>query len=103
MSLISIFPSPSTRTFTVPSGNFSNCNILANVPTLKRSFISGSSTSAFFCVIRTISLDESIALFKAIIDFSLPTNNGITMLGNTTTSRNDIAGIRLLLSLSLIS
>ena len=46
--------------------------------------------------------DESIAIFKAVIDFSLPTKSGMTMLGNTTTSLNEIPG-RLAISCFLIS
>jgi hypothetical protein len=37
-------------------------------------------------------LPESIATSSALIDFGRPTNSGITMCGNTTTSRNGSSG-----------
>ena len=39
---------PSTKTFTVPSGNFNSCSTFATVPKSNRSSFLGSSTAALF-------------------------------------------------------
>src|SRR5580700_4072534 len=52
----------------------------------------GSSLAAFFCATSMMLLPASIAASSALIDLGLPTNNGITMWGNTTTSRNGKSG-----------
>ena len=90
---------PSTKTFTVPSGNFSNCKILPSQPYIKTSVFLGSSISEFFCVTRTIFLSFFITSFKAAIDLSLPTNKGITIFGNTTISLNGNKGRSILTSI----
>ena len=79
--------SPSTNTFTVPSGSLSNCKILATVPTWFKSLASGLSSLASFCATNMTRLSFAIASSNAAMDLALPTNKGITILGNTTTSR----------------
>ena len=49
---------PSTKTLTVPSGNFNNCKTLPKQPKEYRSFSSGSSISEFFWVTKTIDLSS---------------------------------------------
>src|SRR5450759_1631041 len=83
---------PSTRTLTVPSGSLSICRILATVPTSYRSSGAGSSFAADFCATSTTFLPSSIAASSALIDFGRPTKSGITICGNTTTSRNGSSG-----------
>ena len=83
---------PSTSTLTVPSGSFSSCRIVATVPSRYRSCAPGSSTSACFCATSRICLPARIAWSSARIDFSRPTNSGMTMCGYTTTSRSGSTG-----------
>ena len=83
---------PSTRTFTVPSGSFSICKILAIHPTAYKSRAVGSSFEAVFWATRRILFPVSIAASRALIDFGRPTNKGITICGNTTTSRSGSSG-----------
>src|SRR5690606_1689447 len=52
----------------------------------------GSSFDAFFCATSMMLLPSSIAASRALIDFGRPTNSGITMCGNTTTSRSGSSG-----------
>src|SRR5437879_12159891 len=52
----------------------------------------GSSLAADFCATSRIDLPASIAASSALMDFGRPTNSGITMCGNTTTSRNGKSG-----------
>jgi hypothetical protein len=52
----------------------------------------GSSLAADFCATSRMLLPASIAISSALIDFGRPTNSGITMCGNTTTSRNGNSG-----------
>ena len=72
---------PSTNTFTVPSGSFSICNTLAMVPILCKSLAFGSSSLGFNWANKKTGSSFSIAASKAAIDLSRPTNNGITMNG----------------------
>ena len=80
--------SPSTRTLTVPSGNLSSWRIVATVPIACMVSIVGSSSDASVWATSMMRLSDSIASSRALIDFSRPTNRGITIAGNTTTSRN---------------
>src|SRR5690606_31413302 len=64
----------------------------ARVPTGYRSSAPGSSVSAERWATSTIRLSASIACSSARMDFSRPTNSGITMCGNTTTSRSGRTG-----------
>ena len=52
----------------------------------------GSSLAADFCATSRIDLPLSIAVSMALIDLGRPTNSGITMCGNTTTSRSGSSG-----------
>src|SRR5262245_38569970 len=83
---------PSTSTFTVPSGSFSICRMLEMQPILYRSSAAGSSLLADFCATRRMLLPASIAISIALIDLGRPTKSGITMCGNTTTSRSGSSG-----------
>src|SRR5688572_26900089 len=83
---------PSTSTLIVPSGSFSSCSTCASVPISCRSFAPGASVSADFCATSRMRLSDSIAWSSARIDLSRPTNNGMTMCGNTTTSRSGSTG-----------
>ncbi len=83
---------PSTSTFTVPSGSFSICRMLATQPISNMSSGLGSSLPAAFCATSMIWRPASIAASKALMDLSRPTNSGITMCGNTTTSRSGSSG-----------
>src|SRR5882672_2782360 len=83
---------PSTSTFTVPSGSFSICRMLEMQPILYRSSAVGSSLAADFCATRRMLLPASIAISIALIDFGRPTKRGMTMWGNTTTSRSGSSG-----------
>src|SRR5690606_31324417 len=83
---------PSTSTLMVPSGSLSNCSTVARVPTPYRSAAPGSSTSADFCATSAMRRSPSIASSSARMDFSRPTNSGMTMCGNTTTSRSGSTG-----------
>ena len=84
---------PSTRTFTVPSGNLSICNTVAMVPISYKSSPSGSSLLADLCATSKICLLPSEAISSALTDFGRPTNKGITKCGYTTTSRKGNSGI----------
>ena len=53
----------------------------------------GSSTSACFCATSRMRLSACIARSSARMDFSRPTNSGITMCGYTTTSRSGSTGM----------
>src|SRR5438477_6908170 len=52
----------------------------------------GSSLAADFWATSRIDLPASIAVSIALIDFGRPTKSGITMCGNTTTSRRGKSG-----------
>ena len=52
----------------------------------------GSSLAAERCATSRIDFPASIAVSIALIDFGRPTNSGITMCGNTTTSRSGSSG-----------
>ena len=67
--------------------------MVATVPTRYRSSPFGSSTSACFCATRRMRLSAFMARSSATMDFSRPTNSGITMCGYTTTSRNGSTGM----------
>jgi hypothetical protein len=47
----------------------------------------GSSLAADFCATSRMFLPASMAVSSALMDFGRPTKSGITMWGNTTTSR----------------
>jgi hypothetical protein len=83
---------PSTSTFTVPSGSLSICRILETQPIAYMSCGPGSSFAADFCATSRIDFPASIAVSIALMDFGRPTNSGITMWGNTTTSRSGSSG-----------
>jgi hypothetical protein len=83
---------PSTSTFTVPSGSLSICRMLDTQPISNMSSGFGSSLPAAFCATSMIWRPASIAASSALIDFGRPTNSGITMCGNTTTSRSGSSG-----------
>jgi len=83
---------PSTSTFTVPSGSFSICRMFDTQPIAYMSCGPGSSLAADFCATSRIDLPASIAVSIALMDFGRPTNSGITMCGNTTTSRRGSSG-----------
>ena len=91
---------PSTKTLTVPSGNFRSCSMLHSQPYINISFFLGSSISEFFCVTKIIFFSAFITSFKAEIDLSLPTNKGITMLGKTTMSLNGNNGKEIFTSIA---
>ncbi len=61
-------------------------------PTSNMSSALGSSLPAAFCATSMIWRPASIAASSALIDFGRPTNSGITMWGNTTTSRRGNSG-----------
>ena len=90
---------PSTKTFTVPSGNLRSWSILPSQPYINMSVFFGSSISEFFCVTKIIFLSFFITSFKAEIDLSLPTKRGITMLGKTTISLSGKSGNEILTSM----
>src|SRR3954464_3060612 len=52
----------------------------------------GSSFAAAFCAASMMLLPCSMAASSALMDFGRPTNSGITICGNTTTSRNGNSG-----------
>src|SRR5438067_1512295 len=52
----------------------------------------GSSLAAAFCAASMMLLPCSIAASSALIDLGRPTNRGITICGNTTTSRKGSRG-----------
>src|SRR5690606_16587638 len=83
---------PSTSTLMVPSGSLSSCSTWARVPTGCRSPAPGSSVSADFWATSRTCLLPSMARSSARMDLSRPTNSGMTMCGNTTTSRRGRTG-----------
>src|SRR5712691_12155512 len=83
---------PSTSTFTVPSGSLSICRMFEMQPILYRSSAVGSSLAAVFCATSRMLLPASMAISIALIDFGRPTKSGMTMCGNTTTSRSGSSG-----------
>src|SRR5437660_658421 len=83
---------PSTSTFTVPSGSLSICRMFEMQPILYRSSAVGSSLAADFCATSRMLLPASMAISMALIDFGRPTKSGMTMCGNTTTSRSGSSG-----------
>ncbi len=83
---------PSTSTLTVPSGSLSICRMLARQPISYMSSGTGSSLAADFCATSRMFLPASMAVSSALIDLGRPTNSGITMCGNTTTSRKGNSG-----------
>ena len=83
---------PSTSTFTVPSGSLSICRMLETQPTSNMSSGLGSSLPAAFCATSMIWRPASMAASSALIDFGRPTNSGMTMCGKTTTSRSGSSG-----------
>src|SRR5437660_2201107 len=83
---------PSTSTLTVPSGSLSICRMFEMQPILYRSSAVGSSLAADFCATSRMLLPASIAISIALIDFGRPTKSGMTMCGNTTTSRSGSSG-----------
>ena len=62
------------------------------LPMWYRSLVEGSSLAADFCATSMMLLPASIAVSSALMDLGRPTNRGITMCGNTTTSRNGNSG-----------
>ena len=62
------------------------------LPISYRSSAPGSSLAACFCATSRMCLPASIAMSSALIDFGRPTNSGMTMCGNTTTSRSGSSG-----------
>ena len=95
LSLISLVDArwmPSTSTLTVPSGSFSICRMLETQPISNMSSARGSSLPAAFWATSMIWRPASIAASKALMDLGRPTNSGITMCGNTTTSRSGSSG-----------
>ncbi len=62
------------------------------LPISYRSSGEGSSFAADFWATSRMLLPASIAVSSALIDFGRPTNKGMTMCGNTTTSRNGSSG-----------
>src|SRR5882724_11448201 len=83
---------PSTSTLTVPSGSLSICRMFEMQPILYRSSAVGSSLAADFCATSRMLLPASMAISIALIDFGRPTKSGMTMCGNTTTSRSGSSG-----------
>src|SRR5438132_6465371 len=61
-------------------------------PILYRSSAVGSSLAADFCATSRMLLPASMAISIALIDFGRPTKSGMTMCGNTTTSRSGSSG-----------
>ena len=61
--------------------SWSNCRTVAIVPTRYRASSPGSSSAGFFWANSRICLSPVIAASRASIDFSRPTNSGITMCG----------------------
>lgn len=72
---------------------------VATVPSAYRSSAEGSSLEADFCASSRICLSDSMAFSSALMDLGRPTNRGMTICGNTTTSRNGRSG-RLVSSVS---
>src|SRR5580765_1603516 len=83
---------PSTSTFTVPSGSFSIWRMFDMQPILYRSSAPGSSLAADFWATSRMLLPASMAISIALIDLGRPTKRGMTMCGNTTTSRSGSSG-----------
>ncbi|MNK67521.1 hypothetical protein D3C87_868600 [compost metagenome] len=83
---------PSTSTFTVPSGSLSICRMVETQPTSNMSSTEGSSLAAAFWATSMMRRSASIASSSALMLFGRPTKSGITMWGNTTTSRSGSSG-----------
>src|SRR5690606_17233395 len=83
---------PSTSTLTVPSGSLSICRMVQMQPTSNMSDTAGSSLEAVFCATSMMRRSPSIASSSALMLLARPTNSGMTMCGNTTTSRKGSSG-----------
>ncbi|OIQ72054.1 hypothetical protein GALL_463250 [mine drainage metagenome] len=83
---------PSTSTLTVPSGSLSICRMVEIQPTLNRSVTIGSSLAAAFCATSMMRRSAAMATSSDLMLLGLPTNSGMTMCGNTTTSRSGNSG-----------
>src|SRR5258708_7402328 len=83
---------PCTNTFKVASGSLMICRMFEMQPILYRSSAVGSSLAADFCATRRMLLPASMAISMALIDLGRPTKSGMTMCGNTTTSRSGSSG-----------
>ena len=83
---------PSTSTFTVPSGSLSICKMVDTQPTSNMSSAAGSSLDAVFCATSMMRRSPSMASSRALMLLARPTNSGITICGNTTTSRKGSSG-----------
>ena len=83
---------PSTSTLTVPSGSLSICRMVETQPTSNMSDTDGSSLAAAFCATSMMVRSASMASSSALMLLGRPTNNGMTMCGNTTTSRSGNRG-----------
>ncbi len=70
---------PSTRTFTVPSGNFSICKMVDTQPTSNMSSTLGSSLAAVFWATSMMRRSAAMADSSALMLLGRPTNSGITM------------------------
>ncbi len=79
---------PSTSTLTVPSGSLSICKMVDTQPTSNMSAAVGSSLEAVFWATSMMRRSPSMASSSALMLLARPTNSGITMWGNTTTSRS---------------
>src|SRR3989442_1211231 len=74
------------------SGSFSICRMLETQPVEFMAPGPGSSLAADFWATSNMLFPASIAVSIALMDFGRPTNSGITMWGNTTTSRSGSSG-----------
>ena len=83
---------PSTSTFTVPSGSLSICRMVETHPTSNMSATEGSSLAAAFWATSMMRRSASMAISRALMLLGRPTKSGITMWGNTTTSRKGNSG-----------
>ena len=83
---------PSTSTFTVPSGSLSICRMVDTQPTSNMSLTEGSSLAAAFCATSMMRRSAAMAVSSALMLLGRPTNSGMTMWGNTTTSRSGSSG-----------
>ena len=84
---------PSTSTFTVPSGSLSICRMRRDAADLEH--VVGATArpcAAAFCATSMMLRPASIAASSALMDLGRPTNSGMTMCGNTTTSRSGSSG-----------
>ena len=83
---------PSTSTLTVPSGSLSICKMVETQPTSNISDTEGSSLAAAFWATNMMRRSASMANSNALMLLGLPTKRGITIWGNTTTSRKGNSG-----------